>query len=345
MQILGKVKALLLTLVLFSSFLLGSPLSNGVTGGPLVQQASGGCSTCSISSVASFGGDVNGGDLLVVGVSTFFAIGSSPPYTVTVTDTLGSTYTSAVNQCNNPGYANCASIFYATAPSTGTETVTVTVNNGADPMSIDIFIYELHGVTTAGATTGTGYGGGTLLGATPGSGSGASLTPSISISTSPVSFSAPFFLLGVVNIDEAVDPPSPFTPGAGFTASNPSGSADGFAQYALGGVASPTTFPGTLSISTPYWTEVALALSPPSVSTPVCPSTAGGALMPVGATFADNYGNTWAAPGGTMNGGTYTSYFFAGPQSSYPPPMISGWGGDYGTYGGQQGWIVTFYCL
>ena len=49
-----------------------------------------------------------------------------------------------------------------------------------------------------------------------------------------------------------------------------------------------------------------------------------------------------AAP--TAREATGLGYFFVGPQSSIPPPMESGWGGVYGSYNGQQGWIVTFYC-
>jgi hypothetical protein len=59
--------------------------------------------------------------------------------------------------------------------------------------------------------------------------------------------------------------------------------------------------------------------------------------MPVGAKFTDLYGNTWVAPGGSMNGGTYRSYFFASSRSAIPPPMLQGWARDYGTYNGQQG--------
>jgi hypothetical protein len=66
--------------------------------------------------------------------------------------------------------------------------------------------------------------------------------------------------------------------------------------------------------------------------------------MPDGSTFMDLYGNTWVAPSGSVGGGVLSSYFVPGPQSNIPPPMQGGWGGDYGTYNGQQGWIVTFYC-
>jgi secreted PhoX family phosphatase len=88
----------------------------------------------------------------------------------------------------------------------------------------------------------------------------------------------------------------------------------------------------------------ATTTSTSSASGPTCPSTAGGLLMPPGATFTDQYGNTWVAPSGGLGGETWSSYFFAGPQSFVPPPMMEGWGGDYGTYDGQQGWIVSFYC-
>jgi len=77
---------------------------------------------------------------------------------------------------------------------------------------------------------------------------------------------------------------------------------------------------------------------------PVCPGTTGGVLMPSGATFTDRYSNTWLAPSGNDGGGRWSSYFFAGSQSAVPQPMLQGWAGDYGTYNGQQGWVITFYC-
>jgi hypothetical protein len=74
--------------------------------------------------------------------------------------------------------------------------------------------------------------------------------------------------------------------------------------------------------------------------------------MPPGATFTDSYGNTWVAPSGYEGGGTIfrsfgnmTSYFYPGSQSMIPAPMQQGFGGVYGTYGGQQGWIITDFCV
>ena len=66
--------------------------------------------------------------------------------------------------------------------------------------------------------------------------------------------------------------------------------------------------------------------------------------MPLGATFKDTSGHTWLAPSGNQGGGMWSSYFFAGSQTSFPLAMMQGWGGDYGTYNGQGGWVVTFFC-
>jgi hypothetical protein len=114
------------------------------------------------------------------------------------------------------------------------------------------------------------------------------------------------------------------------------------AYYAAIGAGTSTTTSSTSSTSTS--TSSSSTTSTSTAAVPVCPSTAGGVYMPVGATFMDTYGNTWLAPSGSLGGGTLSSYFFAGPQSSIPPPMMAGWGGVYGTYSGQAGWIITFFC-
>ena len=107
---------------------------------------------------------------------------------------------------------------------------------------------------------------------------------------------------------------------------------------------SSTTTTSSSTTTTSSTTSTSSSVTGIVVQVQSCPSTYGGTYMPVGATFTDQYGNTWAAPGGTANGGTFSSYFFPGPVTNIPPPMQSGWGGDYGTYNGQQGWVITFYC-
>jgi hypothetical protein len=103
-----------------------------------------------------------------------------------------------------------------------------------------------------------------------------------------------------------------------------------------GGCAGTSSVSGATSFSASYSEAVPM---------PVCPSTTGGTLMPAGATFTDGYGNRWVAPSGNDgSGGAWSSYFFAGPEGTVPAAMMSGWGGVYGTYNGQSGWIVTFYC-
>ncbi len=120
----------------------------------------------------------------------------------------------------------------------------------------------------------------------------------------------------------------------------------------VSGATSSTYDTGALTFDNTYYYKVTdsahspgSACSPGDTVTvvPPLPGTAGGVFVPVGASYTDAFGNTWLAPGGTIYGVPYTSYFFAGPQSEVPPPMLQGWGGVYGTYDGQQGWIVSFY--
>ncbi len=120
----------------------------------------------------------------------------------------------------------------------------------------------------------------------------------------------------------------------------------------ISGAASSTYTTGPLTSDTTYYYEVTDSAHP-SVSAcsagttvsviPPLPDTTGGVFMPVGSTFTDAYGNTWLTPGGSAFGNPLQSYFFVGPATLIPSPMQEGWGGVYGTYGGQLGWIVTFY--
>jgi hypothetical protein len=118
------------------------------------------------------------------------------------------------------------------------------------------------------------------------------------------------------------------------------------AYYSLiGGTSTTSSSTSTSSSTTSTTSSTSTSSSSTSSSLhPACPSTAGGTLMPPGATFTDMFGNTWVAPSGSLGGGVWRSYFFSGPESVIPPPMLSGWGGVYGTYGGGMGWVITFYC-
>ena len=104
-----------------------------------------------------------------------------------------------------------------------------------------------------------------------------------------------------------------------------------------------TTTTTTTSSSTTSTTSSSTSASVTTAKL-VCPSTGSGTLMPKGATFKDASGNVWLAPSGSGTGGYWSSYFFPGAQGVVPAPMVQGWGGVYGAYGGQSGWIVTFYC-
>ena len=113
--------------------------------------------------------------------------------------------------------------------------------------------------------------------------------------------------------------------------------------YSQVGSASTTSSSSSTSTTSSSSSTTSTTSSSSSV-VPVCPSTFGGVLMPPGATFAYG-GHTWVAPAGSDGLGLiWSSYFFQGPASSVPPPMLMGWAGVYGTYSGQQGWIITFFC-
>jgi sugar lactone lactonase YvrE len=133
--------------------------------------------------------------------------------------------------------------------------------------------------------------------------------------------------------------------GSGSTSSSSTTSSSTTSSTSTTSSSSTTSSTTTSSSSSTISTTTSTSSSGGQIAgPPVCPSTSGGTYIPVGATFTDQAGNTWTIPGGVINGGTVSSYFFPGPISNVPPPMWQGWGGSYGTYAGQQGWIITFYC-
>ncbi len=56
------------------------------------------------------------------------------------------------------------------------------------------------------------------------------------------------------------------------------------------------------------------------------PSTAGGVYMPLGATFTDAYGNTWVAPSGNLGGATWSSLLLRRSRVQHPAAHVAGLG-------------------
>lgn len=258
---------------------------------------------------------VTSGDVLVVGAEAPAICGG-----IAIEDTFGTSFST---QAMKSGVPFDAAIFTAKVSTSGNDGIWLVCANPNGPnLVLNLYVYELAGVNLASATTGTGTGTGTAA------------------STSSVSYAGGSFLLGMVADNRG----GSATAGSGFTLSGESSdTGTSGAEYETAGAASSSSaFPVTLPSSV-QWAEAAIAIAPIPAAV-VCPSTAGGTLMPAGATFTSS-GNTWLAPNGNDGaGGHWSSYFFPGTQGVVPPPMMQGWAGEYGSYGGQSGWVVTFYC-
>lgn len=242
----------LVTVAFLSLFLLQVlPVHAGST---LVQENNGGCKTCSSSTISvSFLSNVVSGDLLVVGV--IIGTGGHPAGTVmTISDTLGSTFIQAVSVI---GVQTVPIIFiyYATAPSSGADTVSVTFTSLTTHHNL--YLYEVAGVLTtpAGTATGTNPAG--------------TATASMSTSTS-VSFQAGAFLLGVAASNNG----GPATQGSGFTLSSDKSGSDilNAGEWATSGVSSPTNFP-MASPQLTNWAEAGIAFD--------SGAAVGGEILPV----------------------------------------------------------------
>jgi len=200
----------------------------------IVQQNNRGCLGCSSTLSVSFPNNVARGDVIVVGV----VVADASFGLTSLTDSLGSSFTKAVASTNVP--PPIVYIYYAILSTNGAEIVTATFSAAAPAQSV--YIYEVSGVTPAGLATATGSGTGT------------------SISTSsPVSFQAGAFLLGIIGTNSFGETA---IAGAGFTLSTDnSGKGVTYAQYSISGVSSPTSFQAIIS-SAVSWSEDAIVLMP-----------------------------------------------------------------------------------
>ena len=234
----------LLTIVLFLFLINARPAYAFAT---LVQESNIGCACNGASGIAHvslfLSGTVTAGDVLVVGLafsnlgSSFLIVCGSPIVTVVcVVDAHGSRFTQAA--ATGATGSSAVLIYAATVPTCGncipSDEFTVTFLRGT---LMDVYAYEVSGVSTVGLATGTGSGSGTIA------------------STSPVSFTAGAFLLGF-NIH---DSGASVTAGSGFTLNNDVIGISA-AKYA-DPVSSPTTFPAILSGSV-NWAEAGIALNP-----------------------------------------------------------------------------------
>lgn len=235
-------------LLLFATsfiFNLFVPHAYASSGASIPQQTAAGTTGPSVPTVTfpiSFGSSVAAGEVIVVAIiATDLTLDS-------VTDTQGLTYTATPPSCFDPVY--CAYIDYA-ASTGGTDTITAKLT-GSGTYALDVYVYDVSGVTVSGAGTAMGSAVGTANAAT---------------STS-LTFQSGAFLLGVVWTDNSAT----IAPGAaGFSASPcATCNAGNFAEQSTGGVASSTNFPITFSAR--EWAEAGLALEPaPSPPPPSIP--------------------------------------------------------------------------
>jgi hypothetical protein len=246
---LSSATRLLTVFLLLSSvfILLLAPLPLVHASSGVIQQSAGGCAQTGCGYIppitVSFPSSVTAGDVIVV------AIGAELGVVVSVSDTLGSTFTQALsNSVALSGFLTMYTyIYYATLSSGGSDNVSVMLSSS--DMQAGVYIYEVSGVTVTGLTTETG------------TGTCSSSPCSISTSSS-ASFSSGALLLGMVGTVVYSTP----TPGSGFALYSGSNSGlaafGGYAESATGGVTSPTNFPFTFSSSSMTWAEVGVALEP-----------------------------------------------------------------------------------
>ena len=252
-----RYKVGIVVVVCLAFVLLGAPPVHAAS--TLVQQNNAGnCahSGCTGSSVQVSLQNVASGDVLVVAVNWFYAFQNL----TSLTDSLGSSFTQAVYIS---GWVGCAigaptspclfaAIFYATL-SSGASSDTLTATFSRPTGGQNVYVYEISGVTTAGAATGTG--------AAP------DATRGTTFSTVPVSFQSGAFLLAIVSSDTIGCTPSYTTPTPGFTTSTEnSGALSSCTEWSDTLSSSPTTFTMTYSGLGINWVEASIALNPSVIS-------------------------------------------------------------------------------
>lgn len=308
----GKISksAVPVVLLALSSILGIAPLSipSVFASSPLVQQNNSGCYfTCaSATQEVDLSSPVLSGDVIVVAVA--LSDEQTPYGTFSVMDSLGTTFTEVTSVCNSDVSFSCAGIAYGTTTSNGSSDA-ITVTFGALLFEEDVFVYDLTGVETAGATTGTGDG---------------EFSP---ISTSSTTFPSGSFLVSVTDLFL----PGDFTAGTGFTASSQnSGDQAGYAEYSSG-VGSPTTFPATTTTGAD-WAEAGLAL--PLSSTYFGPSIVYGNVTWSGVAY---HGQQYIFPASVaINGRQFSATFY---ESIFAETQLVPDGNFTGTYTGMFGAI------
>lgn len=177
---------------------------------------------------ATFPSSVTSGDVVVVGLIIQDGFCSLTCIS-SVADTRGTSFTSpASTECSSSGV--CVGIWYGTLSSSGSDTVTVTypVSPG-NKYPTDIYLYEVSGITTTGATASVGT------------------STSSSMATGGSSFSSQGFAVsvgGIYGYGESI------TPGSNFALEPfPAGGLFAVSQFSTSGLTSPTTFPIALGSS------------------------------------------------------------------------------------------------
>ena len=242
-----------------SPHLAQSPIAGGISNTCNIEYVSAGVTYPCSTAPAKFS-TVSKGDVIVVALDTYADLlqhTTNGWNSVTITDSLGSSYTQAIGKCSSQFPSSwktsydpnkCSAIYYATVPSTGMDTVTVVLNSAPQKPSNDIvfdfYMFDVKGITTTGACIASG------------SGYSSSMTTTTSCPTSDYFLIATF---GLGHTDTPTNCPGSPPYCGGFTLSFP-GNQFNFSIYSTSGVNTPTYFPAT--IPTPdNWIEVAAAFT------------------------------------------------------------------------------------